>query len=567
MDEVADLRHMLLSFRVSELQSLLVFAGRSKTGRKHELMGRALQMLKSEGNHHVRKKLRELYERRCPRKMVLPPAPPRPPIPPPVQRSPQLPSVNSDTTGVPVHPDVRLSHLPFFEQIDDLVRPTSLVLRSELSHFQEAYVMFHLTPSQVQLISSSRDTRPNSRNEYTVQVQLRFCLFETSCVQEDNFPSSLCVKVNGKMCQINTGHTSQNCNPNAESKRPSKPVNITPLCRLSSTVPNHIHVTWTPKFGQRHVVTVKLVQAVTSSCLIQRLKNNGYRNPDHSRALIKEKLAHDPESEVATTSLRVSLLCPLGKTRMTLPCRAITCNHLQCFDAALYLQMNERKTTWICPVCDKKAPFDKLVLDGLFREILEAAVNCNEISFHEDGSWRPINDLQEHESKKAISALISSAVVSTPEKGVSASKLHLQGETKEVDNKKDKEFEVIDLTLDSDSESEKDTKDNDDDEESDNDRDLNTPRPPYGVISTAPGPGGVKAPPGLNPMVLTNSTSTIPGTSTSALLNPNFFSPLDFPCPALDLDSMYPLFSPNETYPMYHQLLGPHGSSNVIQLD
>ena len=30
----------------------------------------------------------------------------------------------------------------------------------------------------------------------------------------------------------------------------------------------------------------------------------------------------------------------------------------------------------------------------LFREILEAAVNCNEISFHEDGSWRPINDLQ-----------------------------------------------------------------------------------------------------------------------------------------------------------------------------
>ena len=23
-----------------------------------------------------------------------------------------------------------------------------------------------------------------------------------------------------------------------------------------------------------------------------------------------------------------------------------------------------RKTTWICPVCDKKASFDKLVLDG-----------------------------------------------------------------------------------------------------------------------------------------------------------------------------------------------------------
>ena len=38
---------------------------------------------------------------------------------------------------------------------------------------------------------------------------------------------------------------------------------------------------------QRHVVTAKLVRAVTSSCLIQRLKAHGYRNPDHSRALSK----------------------------------------------------------------------------------------------------------------------------------------------------------------------------------------------------------------------------------------------------------------------------------------
>lgn len=115
---------MLMSFRVSELQSLLGFAGRSKSGRKHELMGRALQMLKSEGNHPVRKKVRELYERRCPRKVVVPPPQPRAVMPQPVQRSSS--NINSDTTGVPVHPDVRLSHLPFFEHIDDLVRPTSL---------------------------------------------------------------------------------------------------------------------------------------------------------------------------------------------------------------------------------------------------------------------------------------------------------------------------------------------------------------------------------------------------------------------------------------------------------
>ena len=117
-------QHMLMSFRVSELQSLLGFAGRSKSGRKHELMGRALQMLKIEGNHPVRKKIRELYERRCPRKVVVSQPPPRPVLPP--QPLPRPSTLHSDSNGVPIHPDVRLTQLPFFEHIDDLVRPTSL---------------------------------------------------------------------------------------------------------------------------------------------------------------------------------------------------------------------------------------------------------------------------------------------------------------------------------------------------------------------------------------------------------------------------------------------------------
>lgn len=79
---------------------------------------------------------------------------------------------------------------------------------------------------------------------------------------------------------------------------------------------------------------------------------------------VKEKLREDLDCEIATTSLRVSLVCPLGKMRMVCPCRPSTCLHLQCFDASLFLQMNERKCTWICPVCDKPALYDNLVVDG-----------------------------------------------------------------------------------------------------------------------------------------------------------------------------------------------------------
>lgn len=101
-------------------------------------------------------------------------------------------------------------------------------------------------------------------------------------------------------------------------------------------------------------------------------------------------MSEDADCEIKTTSLRVSLTCPLGKMRMSTPCRATTCQHLQCFDASLFLQMNERKPTWNCPVCDKPALYDHLVIDGYFQDVLASSTlpnDTNEIQLHSDGSW------------------------------------------------------------------------------------------------------------------------------------------------------------------------------------
>lgn len=43
-----------------------------------------------------------------------------------------------------------------------------------------------------------RDFRPGAKNEYTVQVQVRFCLLETTCEQADTFPSQIQLRVNNK---------------------------------------------------------------------------------------------------------------------------------------------------------------------------------------------------------------------------------------------------------------------------------------------------------------------------------------------------------------------------------
>ncbi|CAM1154511.1 PIAS2 (predicted) [Pycnogonum litorale] len=55
----------------------------------------------------------------------------------------------------PVHPDVRLKPLPFYDIMADLMRPTSLVPANN-SRFQESRFIFHLTPQQAQDIAMSR---------------------------------------------------------------------------------------------------------------------------------------------------------------------------------------------------------------------------------------------------------------------------------------------------------------------------------------------------------------------------------------------------------------------------
>ncbi|KAH8019897.1 hypothetical protein MRX96_058343 [Rhipicephalus microplus] len=58
---------------------------------------------------------------------------------------------------------------------------------------------------------------------------------------------------------------------------------------------------------------------LTATTLLQRLKESGMTNPIRTLTTIKEMLQHDPDSEVILTSVHVSLLCPLSKTRMDIP--------------------------------------------------------------------------------------------------------------------------------------------------------------------------------------------------------------------------------------------------------
>lgn len=87
--------------------------------------------------------------------------------------------------------------------------------------------------------------------------------------------------------------------------------------------------------------------------------------------------------------------------------------HLQCMDASLYLQMNELKASWICPVCDKPILYKDLVIDGYFLDVInKLTADVHEIQLHKDGSWTRLDKKNEIAAKKVSSHKMKSIEIS-----------------------------------------------------------------------------------------------------------------------------------------------------------
>ncbi|XP_066551568.1 E3 SUMO-protein ligase PIAS4-A [Amia ocellicauda] len=411
--ELVEAMNMVKSFRVSDLQTLLASMGRSKSGLKQDLVGRALRLVQTECSPELLKNIRQLYESRFPKAPGWL-APRRPPELLPASypaRSPPPPAATAAAAAVaaaatapqgtdylnglakPPSSDVRLVDLPFYHTLETLLPPTELIPQNS-EKLQDSPCTFELTHSQVDQIRNSRELRPGMKS---VQVALRICYTDSSSPQEDQYPPNIAVKVNQAYCHV-PGYYPSN-KPGVEPRRPCRPINVTPWLHLS-TATNRITVTW-GNFGKRYCVALYLVQVFTSADLFSKLKRFSVESSERCRELIQDKLRFDPDSEIATTGLRVSLICPLVKMRLGVPCRVLTCAHLQCFDAVFFLQMNEKKPTWTCPVCDKPAPFALLIIDGLLSDILtETDEEVEEIEYLADGSWRPIRAEKEKERER-----------------------------------------------------------------------------------------------------------------------------------------------------------------------
>ena len=127
-----------------------------------------------------------------------------------------------------------------------------------------------------------------------------------------------------------------------------------------------------------YTLTVQLVHCVSIETLFETISKR-------ERYLNKTDQDNDSDIEIEdlglmTTRHRVSLICPITQSLIVVPGKSTNCSHLTCFDLKAFLQMNERRLQWTCPICKKSAAFESLRIDERLQTVLSTVPpNCSTV--------------------------------------------------------------------------------------------------------------------------------------------------------------------------------------------
>ncbi|OMP06119.1 Zinc finger, MIZ-type [Corchorus olitorius] len=99
------------------------------------------------------------------------------------------------------------------------------------------------------------------------------------------------------------------------------------------------------------------------------------------------EVAPDSEdSDIIEGPSRISLKCPISRTRIKIPVKGKACKHLQCFDFNNYVDINTRRPSWRCPHCNQHV-------------LKEVAEDVSHVIISADGSWKAVFDNDDNEDE------------------------------------------------------------------------------------------------------------------------------------------------------------------------
>jgi E3 SUMO-protein ligase PIAS1 len=268
------------------------------------------------------------------------------------------------------------------------------------------------------------------------------------------FPQQIEIKVNGHDVKANF---------RGIKKKPgsTNPVDVTAFVRTRD-IHGAAKVEITYALTDRiYDVAIVLAKRADVEDLVQKVKAG--RVISKERVLQEMKSRAEDDDIVAGPTI-MSLKDSVSYLRIQVPCRGTQCKHYNCFDLHSFLEMQKQAPLWTCPICDKHASFENVVLDKYFEDILERAPrNVDSVTVQPDGIWSadaPVSNKRQRDDDSDDSDDDSDdlVVISPPRKRQEGSRPSLGSHagtptgTQPRINGTKRNSEVIDLTLDSDDE-------------------------------------------------------------------------------------------------------------------
>ncbi|XP_033149380.1 zinc finger MIZ domain-containing protein 2 [Drosophila busckii] len=151
-----------------------------------------------------------------------------------------------------------------------------------------------------------------------------------------------------------------------------------------------------------HLFVLQLVHRPSVRQVLQTLHKRNLLPLEHSVQKIKRNLslpsvgadgvANAGSPDAAQQCAKISLKCPITKSRIRLPARGHECKHVQCFDLEAYLMINSERGSWRCPECSKSAITDTLEIDQYIWAILNMLSNSDvdEVIIDSSANWRAL---------------------------------------------------------------------------------------------------------------------------------------------------------------------------------
>ncbi|GMI76433.1 PROTEIN INHIBITOR OF ACTIVATED STAT LIKE 2 [Hibiscus trionum] len=97
------------------------------------------------------------------------------------------------------------------------------------------------------------------------------------------------------------------------------------------------------------------------------------------------------DSDLIEGPSRISLKCPISRTRIGTPVKGHACKHLQCFDFKNYVDINSRRPSWRCPHCNQHICYTNINVDQHMVKVLkEVAEDVSDVIISADGSWKAV---------------------------------------------------------------------------------------------------------------------------------------------------------------------------------